>query len=243
MERIDYRKESIPFTQVANSVLSDPNLSAKAKGLYAYLYSKPDDWDFSLHRIVLEMADGKRAIASGLRELEEAGYLTRTREASGRMTYTLRLKSLVAKTATRQNRNMLKPQHAKTATVSNTDIKVILSNSNTDNPYSGLDEEPADLFSEFWKAYPKKVAKTVAEKAFKKQKIDRTKLDEILSFIEKAKKTESWTKQKGQFVPHPSTFLNGKRWEDDLASYGQAKPNTILTSPQGKYDNLTKTTV
>jgi len=37
MEKIDFKKDKIPFTQVSNAVLYDNNLSFKAKGLYAYL--------------------------------------------------------------------------------------------------------------------------------------------------------------------------------------------------------------
>lgn len=53
-------------------LLCDPNLSAKAKGIYAYLYSKPDDWDFSVERIVRDFQDGEKALYTGVKELEDA---------------------------------------------------------------------------------------------------------------------------------------------------------------------------
>lgn len=84
-------KEGVPFTQVANTVLNDSELSAKAKGLYSYLYSKPDNWAFSSVRIASDFKDGLDSIQSGLRELEEIGYLTRTRQPDGSITYELRL--------------------------------------------------------------------------------------------------------------------------------------------------------
>ena len=64
---------------VANEVLKDKNLSFKAKGLYAYLFSKPDKWDFSSTRMVLETTDGRKAIMGMLTELEESGYLKRNK--------------------------------------------------------------------------------------------------------------------------------------------------------------------
>lgn len=67
-----------------NELLCNREVSAKAKGLYAYIQSKPDDWDFSAERIALEMRDGRDGIQAGLRELETSGYLVRTRFSLGR---------------------------------------------------------------------------------------------------------------------------------------------------------------
>jgi len=60
-----------------NHVLNDKNLSMKAKGLFAYIQSKPDGWDFSVQRIELQTKEGREAITGGLQELEKAGYLQR----------------------------------------------------------------------------------------------------------------------------------------------------------------------
>lgn len=136
MERIDYKKESIPFTQVANSLVCDPNLTAKAKGLYTYLYSKPDGWDFAVDRIATEMADGRKSINSGLQELEKAGYLTRSRQSTGRVTYFLRLKSQMPKTdmgaqkPNVQNGTLPKRHFAEMGMISNKEGEVIKSISN-----------------------------------------------------------------------------------------------------------------
>jgi len=70
-------------------------------------------------------------------------------------------------------------------------------------------------FDEFWKSYPKKIGKGAAEKAYKKIKPTAELQSQILSAVEKAKQTEQWQKQNGQFIPHPATWLNQKRWEDE----------------------------
>lgn len=77
------------FAQVSNFVLYDKSLSAKAKGVYAYLYAKPDDWDFSGDRIAAEFSDGRDAIHAALKELEAAGILRRVRQPNGRVAYLL----------------------------------------------------------------------------------------------------------------------------------------------------------
>lgn len=87
MNKIDFAKDKIPFTQVANGVLQDPNLSASAKGVYAYLYSKPDGWDFNYIRISGEFKDSKNTILKYIHELEKNGLLTRSRQSDGRVKY------------------------------------------------------------------------------------------------------------------------------------------------------------
>lgn len=66
-------------------------------------------------------------------------------------------------------------------------------------------------FDTFWDAYPKKVAKQNAAKAFAKVDVS---VDVLLEAITRQKQTEEWTKNNGQFIPHPATWLNGRRWED-----------------------------
>lgn len=83
-------RQSVPFTQVANAVLNDKTLSLKAKGLFAYLFSKPDGWDFSGDRIVIDSSDGRDSVYAGLKELGEHGYLTRKMVVGRKMEYILK---------------------------------------------------------------------------------------------------------------------------------------------------------
>lgn len=75
------------FTQVCNSWLKDPNLSAKAKGIICFMQSVSDDWDYSIGGLATQFNDGADSIASGIKELVEAGYITwtRHRDESGRL--------------------------------------------------------------------------------------------------------------------------------------------------------------
>lgn len=82
-------KANVPFTMVANEVLSRADLSLKAKGLYAYLFSKPDDWDFAADRIAKECKEERKAVMRVLKELEVGGLLTRIRQKNSRMEYHL----------------------------------------------------------------------------------------------------------------------------------------------------------
>ncbi len=65
------------FGVIPNIVLRDKTLTMKDKGLWGYLQSKPDGWEFSAERIAEECSDGRDSIRNGLISLEDAGYLTR----------------------------------------------------------------------------------------------------------------------------------------------------------------------
>ena len=74
--------------------------------------------------------------------------------------------------------------------------------------------EELDEFGEFWNAYPKKIGKQAAVRAWQKIK-NRPPLEKILAAITRAQSTEQWQKDNGDFIPHPSTWLNGGRWDDE----------------------------
>lgn len=112
-------KMEVPFTQVANCVLNDENLSFKAKGLFAYLYSKPDNWDFSYKRIAKDSLDGEDGVLAGLKELENAGYLLRRKLQSGKVEYEV----VHSKFPSRENPSQGKSQTGKIGTISNKEIK------------------------------------------------------------------------------------------------------------------------
>lgn len=141
------KKEKIPYTQVANAVLYDKDISLKAKGLFAYLFSKPDGWSFAADRIQGETSDGRKAVLAGLKELEDSGYLTRTKKQNGRVIYDLSF-------AKSPNGTKPKGHSAKTGTISKTD-----SESNTEerviNPSdAGASRDIAEIIDLFKKVNP-----------------------------------------------------------------------------------------
>ena len=58
--------------------LEDDRLSFKAKGILAYLLSKPDNWKVIVGNLVKYSKDGKSAVYAGLKELKECGYYVKT---------------------------------------------------------------------------------------------------------------------------------------------------------------------
>ena len=68
-------------------------------------------------------------------------------------------------------------------------------------------------FEKFWTAYPRKEGKQKARAAFEKV---TEPLQTLLDAIDQQKRSDQWSKDGGKFIPHASTWLNGKRWEDQL---------------------------
>jgi phage replication O-like protein O len=70
-------------------------------------------------------------------------------------------------------------------------------------------------FLSFYSAYPRHAGREAAWKAWIKHSGDIPPLDDLIKKINELKKTEDWKKDNGKFIPHPATWINGKRWEDE----------------------------
>jgi hypothetical protein len=77
-------------------------------------------------------------------------------------------------------------------------------------------------FELFWNAYPRKVAKPAAVKAFIKHK-DKPDIRVILDALERQKKSDQWAEEK--FIPHAATWINQERWNDE-----ESKPKKNIRS-------------
>jgi hypothetical protein len=82
-------------------------------------------------------------------------------------------------------------------------------------PDSLIPDSVKEGFEKFWNSYPNKKSKGYARKVWIKIKPDDSLLKKIIHKIEILKETDSWQKDGGKFIPHPSTWLNGEGWEDE----------------------------
>ena len=71
-------------------------------------------------------------------------------------------------------------------------------------------------FDTFWKAYPKKVAKGDARKAWGQTERIRPEMATLLGAIQAQMASDQWRKNDGQFIPYPATWLRQERWDDEL---------------------------
>lgn len=93
------------------------------------------------------------------------------------------------------------------------------------NPESESESESnprAGAFAEFWAAYPRKVGKEAARRAF--AKVPKEAWPLLVPAINAQKLSRQWQKDGGQYIPNPATWLNQGRWEDEAAE-AQAQTN------------------
>lgn len=78
-------------------------------------------------------------------------------------------------------------------------------------------------FDRFWQAYPRKVGKKAAKRAFNKANVP---VETLVSAVQRQKCGKQWKKDNGQYIPNPATWLNQGRWDDetDQADQGGELP-------------------
>ena len=108
-----------------------------------------------------------------------------------------------------------------------------------DREYGGKEEKEKkgnEAFDAFWTAYPRKVGKGAAKKAF--EEVPKSKHAAILRAIEAQKKSEQWQKENGKYIPNPATWLNQERWEDELAERKSAADTSAFNTPRVTREEL-----
>lgn len=79
-------------------------------------------------------------------------------------------------------------------------------------------------FASFWTAYPKRVGKEAAERSWNNIKPDEALVKRILEAVNLQKKQDGWVKDGGKFIPYPATWLNQRRWEDEVRDNRRSSP-------------------
>lgn len=73
-------------------------------------------------------------------------------------------------------------------------------------------------FETWYSQYPKKKDRAKAEKKWEKMKVTPELLATMLSSLREQKVSEEWTKERGKYIPYATTYLNGRRWEDEVTA-------------------------
>lgn len=85
-----------------------------------------------------------------------------------------------------------------------------------------LRRAPPDAFERFWRAYPRKTAKAAAERALRRLDPCAETLERMLQAVAAHRESEQWKRDGGRYIPHPATWINQGRWEDEQP--GAAEP-------------------
>jgi hypothetical protein len=206
-----YRHDSQPFAQVPNSAIRDPQISPNAFRLLAYLMSHKEGYELTYGQIERQTTLGRYAINEAIRVLTDKGWLRteRTKKENGQFGFTSfhildpEAVDSVADDSSAGHSTMEQP----------TDIK------NTNYLEKTKDKEKhLEGFDEFWKLYPKKIAKADALKAWSKATKTKT-AGELL------KLTKAYAEGKlpdDKYIPYPASWLNKGLYES--VEVAEAKP-------------------
>src|SRR6185436_10730899 len=81
-------------------------------------------------------------------------------------------------------------------------------------------------FIEFWALYPRRVNKQAAWRAWLKI-ADRPSLDMLIESLDWQREQPGWREDGGKWIPYPSSWLNGRRWEDEPCDVAPSRPASL----------------
>lgn len=114
-------KKEREYVSIANAILQDKSLSWEARGIMAYLLSKPDGWECRNYDLVNQGPAGKSIIQRVLKELQEAGYIYRYRKSDGhKIEWITEIYETPELNTTSRNTNILTSEKP---TVGNSDVR------------------------------------------------------------------------------------------------------------------------
>ena len=103
-------------------------------------------------------------------------------------------------------------------------INNIINNKQNEKKQEAPDCEREEYFARFWEAYPVKVKKPVAKIEWNKLVDPCVELyEKIIAAVERYKQTSRWKENNGAYIPYPETFLQDRRWEDEIRVTEQKK--------------------
>ena len=88
----------------------------------------------------------------------------------------------------------------------------------------------SEFFNRFWESYPKKVGKSDCKRIWSRKRLDSLG-EQIIDSVKRYTISDDWTKEAGQFIPNPATYLNQGRWDDEIKG---PKPPTSKLSEESK---------
>lgn len=217
------KRRGIPWAQVPRIVIEDPKLSWKAKGLYAYLVSRPDEWEVRRKDLIRRSTDGSTSLDSGVRELQDAGLLViqTSHDSDGKFVGTEWLvewpETRVPENADTDNANLSrevgKPYRDDSKTSSSDPSDPTLALPGLEPSENGAPPPTAskEEFEKLW-AVCRRGPKQKAWEQYRKAVPKKVSAEEIA----KAWRRIVAASEEAQFVPHFFRWIRDERWDEEL---------------------------
>jgi hypothetical protein len=94
-------------------------------------------------------------------------------------------------------------------------------------PVLKKEEELRDSFESFWRAYPKRKGKDAAWKAWQKRAPSEALASLMVEAVHRQCRDPDWIKDGGKYIPHPATWLNQGRWDDEPVNVPRVTERTV----------------
>lgn len=190
------------FTQIPNDWLRDTRLSLKAIGLLAQIMSHTPGWKMSIRSLAKVNGVGQDTIKSAIVELENCGYLSRSEKQQHNDDGTFADYEFTTRDPF-QNPVTVKPRYGETGHKEE--------HNSIEEQFKNNKEQ--DLFDEFWNAYPRKLDKGKAFRAFRSA-LKRATFEDILAGVIAYRNDP---KRNPDFTKYPASWLNADSWENAAA--------------------------
>ena len=194
------------FTRIPNQWLRDRSLGFRAKGLLAYLLSHEVGYTITFGQIERETGDGRHAIRTAVDELVKYGYL-KTKRTSNERGWNAGLEWILCE----PNPKSENPTLENPTLENQTAIEEHL-NREEQEKRTNAQGELERQFNLWWEFYPRKTAKLAARRAYEKA-VAMVGFKILFDGVERF--AHDPNKPAAQFLPHPATWLNEGRWDDE----------------------------
>lgn len=224
-------RDSSNFSQYSNKIIYDERLSMRELGLLVRLLARPDNWETNSETLAREFNCGREQMRAVLTDLREHGYVRLVKFQDPATGFWSSNWVVFDKPETGEPKAE-KPEPGNRVlgssdAINKTDYKKPIPTTRKQKPRAPLADDGGEAFKTFWSAYPKKAGKDAAKKAFDKRKFDEQAFAKVMAALNEQKASEQWQKDGGKFIPHPATWLNQGRFEDELGGSGQYKPTAF----------------
>jgi DNA-binding transcriptional regulator YhcF (GntR family) len=230
------------FYKLPEDLMKRRDLTLTAKVIFAVLLRRQGDngeaWP-GYERLADDAGISKMSAIRATQELEKNGLIEVTIRGGGmKKTNHYKLPETVTNCDSLEPKTVTKSDSKQSQNVTEKGNKLLLETvTNCDRnrdiqerqSRESLKNKHDNSFERFWSAYPRKIAKTAAMKAWKKIKPSPELITTILTAVNIQRESDQWTKDSGMFIPYPATWLNQERWLDEVqitkGAYIPAKPS------------------
>ena len=223
------------YTVMSNTHFKEKGMTLKAKGLLSLMLSLPDDWDYSVAGLVTLSKDGKDSVMNALTELEDLGYLKRTRLVDDKGRFAGYDYDIY------ENPQTDKPQQEKPCAENpNTDkpnaenppqLNTNTSNTKESNPKEINNNMIESEFETLWKLYPRKEGKKNALAAYKRARKKGTTFEQVKDGV--IAYAGVCTGRDPRYIKQGSTWFNGECWNDEIGGNNNGNAQTGRNTESG----------